>query len=139
MTVSEQFNFINAYHEGTPVYYRNKMFDDEYKWDKVTEDHVFDFNSNVYSIGEPKSFEDCIAENESNIAFRMAVEHLCKADMCFRLRVTDNDDLGRETARYDVVRFSDLYRLWNIAIQYGYKHSGDLKPVTKEEGHYDAY
>ena len=39
MTTKEQFNIINNFLEGTPVYYRSKYNSDEFKWNLVEKEH----------------------------------------------------------------------------------------------------
>lgn len=102
--------------------------------EKVTSDHQFNFDSNVYCVDEPLTFEEALAQEPSELAFHKAISYLSKKDPSFKLYVTDtNTENGKVVDNYNAVRFSDLYKLWNIAVQYGSK-SANISPLTEEQG-----
>ena len=68
------------------------------------------------------------------MAFHKAVEYLSKKGPSFKLCITDtNTENGKVVDSYNAVRFNDLYKLWNIAMQYGNK-SANISPLTEEQG-----
>lgn len=140
MDASEQFNVVNAWHEGMPVYWHEKRSTDEYHWEQVDNSHVFDFSGNVYNIGQPLSFEDALAQNDSVSALHLAVDYLEKKEPGFILGATTTDPkTGQTTAEFKIVRLNDLYKLWNIAVNYGRTRGSDIEPVTKETGEFTGY
>lgn len=137
MDIEEQFNIINSYKKGTPVFWNTKCTDDDYNWKKVNEGHQFNFNDNAYCVGKPLTFEAALVQDTPEHAFRKAVRYLSKKDFSFELHVTDtNLENGKVVDKYSAVRFNDLYKLWNIAVQYGNK-SPIIKPLTREHGELD--
>lgn len=135
MNIEEQLNIINSYQEGTPVFWNTKFTADEYNWKRVGEDHQFNFDSNAYCVGEPLTFEEALAQDPPERAFHKAIDYLSKKEPLFRLQVTDTEN-GRVIDKYNAVRFNDLYKLWNIAAQYGNK-SSTIKPLTAEQGEFN--
>lgn len=102
--------------------------------EKVTSDHQFNFDSNVYCVDEPLTFEEALAQEPPELAFHKAISYLSKKDPSFKLYVTDtNTENGKVVDNYNAVRFNDLYKLWNIAVQYGSK-SANISPLTEEQG-----
>lgn len=137
MDIEEQLNIISSYKKGIPVFWNTKCTDDGYNWKKVNEDHQFNFNDNAYCVGEPLTFEAALVQDTPEHAFRKAVRYLSKKDFSFELHVTDtNTENGKVVDKYSAVRFNDLYKLWNIAVQYGNK-SPIIKPLTREQGELD--
>lgn len=134
MTVTEQFEIINAYHEGTPVYYTQKLNIDKYDWEEVKGDHCFNFERNVYHIGDPLTFEDALCESTPYLAFRQAIKYLTDTSVGFGLHVTDSNGMGQIIREYSVANLDSLYKLWNLAMNYGKNHTGELTPITEEEG-----
>ena len=56
------------------------------------------------------------------MAFHKAIRYLSKKEPLFRINVTDtNKEIGQIVDEFSVVRFNDLYKIWNIAMQYGNK------------------
>lgn len=137
MDIKEQLDIINSYQNGTPVFWNTKYTADDYNWKRVSEGHQFNFDNNAYCVGEPLTFEAALAQNTPEYAFHRAVEYLSKKDPSFKLCVTDtNTENGKVVDSYNAVRFNDLYKLWNIAVQYGNKLS-IVKSLTAEEGEFD--
>ena len=134
MDIKDQLDIISSYQKGIPVFYNSKYTDDKYNWKKVTSGHQFNFDSNAYCIGEPLTFEEALAQDSPELAFHKAVEYLSKKDFSFKLCITDtNTENGKVVDSYNAVRFDDLYKIWNIAMQYGSK-SANISPLTKEQG-----
>lgn len=52
MDIKDQLYIISSYQKGIPVFYSSKYTDDEYSWKKVTSDHQFNFDSNVYCVDD---------------------------------------------------------------------------------------
>ena len=137
MDIKDQFDIISSYLKGIPVFYNSKYTNDEYNWKKVTSDHQFNFDSNVYCVGEPLTFEEVLAQEPPELAFHKAISYLSKKGPPFKLCVTDtNTENGKVVDSYNAVRFDDLYKLWNIAVQYGSK-SANISPLTEEQGKFD--
>ena len=91
----------------------------------------------MYCVGDPLTFEAALVQCPPELAFHKAVEYLSKKDPSFKLCVTDtNTENGKVVDSYNAVRFNDLYKLWNIAVQYGNKLS-IVKSLTAEEGEFD--
>ena len=78
MDIKDQLDIINSYQKGTPVFYNSKYTDDKYNWKKVASDHQFNFDSNVYCVGEPLTFEAALVQRPPELAFHKAVEYLSK-------------------------------------------------------------
>ena len=132
MDIKDQLKIINSYQKGTPVFYNSKYTDDEYNWKKVTSDHQFNFDSNAYCVGEPLTFEAALVQDPPELAFHKAISYLSKKG--FRINVTyTNKETGQIVDEFSAVRFDNLYKIWNIAVQYGSK-SADISPLTEEQG-----
>lgn len=137
MNIEEQLDIISSYQKGIPVFWNTKYTADDYDWKRVSESHQFNFDSNAYCVGEPLTFEAALAQDPPERAFHKAVDYLSKKESRFRLQVTDtNTENGKVVDTYNAVRFNDLYKLWNIAVQYGNK-SSIIKPLTAEEGEFN--
>lgn len=136
LTTEQQYEIIKATHDGVPVYCCNKMSLDHFDWKLLGVNHQFDFESNTYCIGEPLTFEETLAQNPPNIAYRMTIDYLSNRDPFFRIGVKDKNIAGKVVDKYEVTRLSSSYKLWNIAIQYGSK-SPIIKPLTEEQGNFD--
>lgn len=134
MDIKGQLKIISSYQKGIPVFYNSKYSDDEYRWKKVTSDHQFNFDSNAYCVGEPLSFEAALVQDPPELAFHKAISYLSKKEPLFRINVTDtNKETGQIVDEFSAVRFNDLYKIWNIAVQYGSK-SVNISPLTEEQG-----
>ena len=44
------------------------------------------------------------------------------------------DERGRETDRIRMVNVNDLYKLWNLAMQYGHGKKDDINLITDKDG-----
>lgn len=137
MTTKEQFNIINNFLQGTPVYYRSKYSSDEFKWKLVEKEHQFDFESNVYYENTPPTFEEALAQVEPCKAFDMALHYLKVNDYDFILDCSTKDEYGREVDKFQVIKLNNLYKLWNIASNYGHLRTEELKFLSEEEGKID--
>ena len=134
MTTKEQFNIINNFLQGTPVYYRSKYSSDEFKWKLVEKEHQFDFESNVYYENTPPTFEEALAQVEPCKAFDMALNYLKVNNYDFILDCSTKDEYGREVDKFQVVKLNNLYKFWNIASNYGHLRTEELKFLSEEEG-----
>lgn len=139
MTIADQFKIIKAYNEGTPVYYIRKYSINKYDWKKISADHNFNFETNVYNIGEPLTFEEALCESNPNMAFHQAMEHLISTSTGYGTHVKDTNERGKIIREYTVADLSSLYKLWNLAMNYGRNYTGELTPITEEEGKINNY
>ena len=91
----------------------------------------------MYCVDEPLIFEEALAQEPPELAFHKAISYLSKKGPSFKLCITDtNTENGKVVDNYNAVRFNNLYKLWNIAVQYGNK-SSIIKPLTAEQGEFD--
>ncbi len=136
ITTKEQLDIINNFIQGTPVYYRNKCSSDKFKWKLIgrEEKHQFDFENNVYYINTPPTFEEVLAQVEPCKAFSMALDHIKVNDCDFIVDCSTKDENDREIDRFQVVKLDKLYKLWNIASNYGHLRTEELKFLSEEEG-----
>ena len=134
MTTEEQLDIIKAFQEGTPVYYRSVHLDDEFSWKPVPAGHQFDFTSNVYHKNTPITFEESLVQRSPREAFHLSMSHLNKHNLCFMRDCTMTDERGRETDRIRMVNVNDLYKLWNLAMQYGHGKKDDINLITDKDG-----
>ena len=69
------------------------------------------------------------------MAFHKAIKYLSKKEPLFRINVvTDtHKETGHIVDEFSAVRFNDLYKIWNIAMQYSNK-SANISPLTEEQG-----
>ena len=132
MDIKDQLDIISSYQKEIPVFYNSKYTDDKYNWKKVTSGHQFNFDNNAYCVGEPLTFKAALAQDTPERAFHKAVRYLSKKDPSFKLCVTNTEN-GKVVDNYNAVRFNNLYKLWNIAVQYGSK-SANISPLTEEQG-----
>lgn len=137
MNIEEQFNIINSYKNRIPVFWNAKWAIGDYNWKRVSEDHQFNFNSNTYCVGEPLTFEAALIQDSPEGAFHRAIEYLSMKNPFFKVHVTDtNTENGKVVNRYNAVRFNDLYKIWNIAVQYGNKLT-TIEPLTEDQGKFN--
>lgn len=134
MTTKEQLNIINSFLEGTPIYYRSKYSSDEFKWKLIEKEHQFDFESNVYHENTPPTFEEALAQVEPCKAFDMALHHLKINDCNFILDCSTKNENNQEIDKFQVIKLNNLYKLWNIASNYGRLRTEELKFLSEEEG-----
>ena len=139
LTTEQQYEIIKATHDGVPVYCCNKMSLGHFDWKPLSVNHQFDFESNAYCIGEPLTFEETLAQNPSNIAYRMAIDYLSNKDPFFRIGVEDKTADGKIVEKYEVIPLSSAYKLWNIAAKFGHMQENDFADVTEEQGKYKYY
>ena len=139
LTTEQQYEIIKATHDGVPVYCCNKMSIDRFDWSPIGVNHQFDFESNAYCIGEPLTFEETLAQNPPDIAYRMAIEYLSNRDPFFKIGVQDTNANGKVVDKYEAIRLSSAYKLWNIAAKFGHIHEDDFADVTEDQGKYKRY
>lgn len=137
MTTEEQFGIIKAFQEGTPVYYRSIHLDDEFSWKPVPAGHQFDFVGYVYHINTPITFEESLAQRSPREALLLSISHLNK-NLDFMRDCTMTDERGKEVDRFKMIKVNYLYKLWNLAMQYGRNTKSDITLITDEEGKLDA-
>lgn len=121
MTVDEQMKIISSYKQGIPVYMKERYSYSE-KWKLILGDHVFDFVNNCCSIDQPKTWIETLCEEpDANVALKKAVEHLNNSGH-FVIEIT---------AHGGAILLEDIYKLWNIAVEYG-RNGFATEQITEE-------
>ena len=64
----------------------------------------------------------------------MALDHIKVNDCDFIVDCSTKDENNREIDRFQVVKLDKLYKLWNIASNYGHLRTEELKFLSEEEG-----
>lgn len=129
MTIDEQLEVISSFKQGRKVYVISKYGDLDKDWTLISDDHVFDFDKNRYSIDEPKLWIQTLCkETDMNIAMSQTIKHL---DKCIKTINISMHDTKVDTQ--EAIFLKDIYKLWNIAVQYGRANSGsELELITEE-------
>ena len=82
----------------------------------------------------PLTFEAALVQCPPELAFHKAVEYLSKKalllNFVLQIQIQKMEKLLIAIMLYDLM---NLYKLWNIAMQYGNK-SANISPLTEEQG-----